>query len=195
MNKKSPQVDGFLRKSKRWQKELSKLRAIALDSDLTEEMKWRAPCYTFQKKNIILLNGFKEFCVVMFVKGVLLKDAEGVLAMPGENSQAVRWMKFTNVREIARMQPILKSYISEAIAVEKAGLKVKLKKTSDFKIPEEFQEKLDEIPALKAAFAALTPGRQRGYLYYISGAKQSQTRASRVLKCMPGILKGKGLFD
>ena len=168
---------------------------IVLDCGLTEELKWGKPCYTFQKSNIVLIHGFKEYCALLFFKGALLKDAKGILIQQTENVQAARQIRFTNVREIVEMEPILKAYIHEAIEVEKAGLKVKLKKTTEFKIPEEFQNKLDEIPALKTAFAALTPGRQRAYLLYFSGAKQSKTRESRVEKCMPQILKGKGLDD
>jgi uncharacterized protein YdeI (YjbR/CyaY-like superfamily) len=195
MNKMNPKVDGYLRKSKKWHEELQKLRMIVLGSQLTEEVKWRVPCYTFQKNNVVLLGRFKECCVLNFVKGALLKDPNGVLVKPGENTQAGRWIKFTSVREIVEMKTILKAYINEAIEVEKAGVKVNFKKTSEFKIPEEFQTKLDEIPALKTAFAALTPGRQRAYILYFSAAKQSKTRESRVEKCMKQILNGKGLDD
>jgi uncharacterized protein YdeI (YjbR/CyaY-like superfamily) len=195
MNKMNPKVDGFLRKSKQWQKELQKLRTIILDCQLTEEVKWRVPCYTFQGRNVLFIGRFKESCVLSFIKGALLKDAKGILIQQTENSQSVRVIRFTNVQQIVELEPVLKAYINEAIGVEKAGLKVNLKKTSEFKIPEEFQTKLDEIPALKTAFAALTPGRQRGYLLYFSAAKQSKTRASRVEKCMRQILNGKGLDD
>jgi uncharacterized protein YdeI (YjbR/CyaY-like superfamily) len=171
------------------------LRKIILDCGLTEELKWGHPCYTFQKSNIVLIHGFKEYCALLFFKGALLKDANGILVQQTENVQAGRQIRFTNVREIVEMEPILKTYISEAIEVEKAGLEVDYKKTSEFKIPEEFQKKLDEIPALKTAFDALTPGRQRGYILYFSGAKQSKTRESRVEKCMRQILNGKGLND
>ncbi len=152
-------------------------------------------CYTFQKSNIVLIHGFKEYCALLFFKGALLKDANGILIQQTENVQAARQIRFTNVREIVEMEPILKAYIYEAIEVEKAGLKVNFKKTSEFKIPEEFQKKLDETPALKKAFAALTPGRQRGYLFYFSQPKQSKTRESRVEKCKQQILNGKGLND
>jgi uncharacterized protein YdeI (YjbR/CyaY-like superfamily) len=195
VNKPNPKVDGFLQKAKKWREELSKLRTILLDSPLTEEIKWRIPCYTLNGKNVILINGFKEFCTISFVKGALLKDAKGILLKIGENTQAGRWIKFTNVEQIAKLESVLKAYIREAIAVERAGLKVKFKKISDFKVPEEFQAKLDEVPALKKAFAALTPGRQRAYLLHFSGAKQSKTRAARVEKWMPQILSGKGLDD
>jgi len=191
----NPKVDGYLRKAKKWQKEFEKLRTIVLDCGLTEELKWGCPCYTFQKSNIVLIHGFKEYCALLFFKGALLKDANGILIQQTENVQAARQIRFTNVREIVEMEPILKAYIYEAIEVEKAGLKVNFKKTSEFKIPEEFQKKLDETPALKKAFAALTPGRQRGYLFYFSQPKQSKTRESRVEKCKQQILNGKGLND
>jgi len=191
----NPDVDWFFSKSKKWQEEVQKLRTIILDCPLTEELKWGCPCYTFKKSNIVLIHVFKEYCALLFFKGALLKDADDILIQQTENVQAARQIRFTNVREITQMEPILKDYIHEAIDVEKAGLKVKLKKTSEFKIPEEFQKKLDAMPALKTAFDALTPGRQRGYLFYFSKAKQSKTRASRVEKWLPQILKGKGLDD
>ncbi|MBA4462864.1 MAG: YdeI/OmpD-associated family protein [Nitrosopumilaceae archaeon] len=175
--------------------ELKQLRTILLDCGLTEELKWGVPCYTFQNSNIVLMSAFKEYCALGFFKGALLKDANGILDKPGENTQAARQIRFTNVREIVEMEPVLKAYIDEAIEVEKAGLKVDFKKTLEFEIPEEFQNKLDEIPALKTAFEALTPGRQRAYLLYFSQPKQSKTRESRVEKCMPQILDGKGLHD
>jgi uncharacterized protein YdeI (YjbR/CyaY-like superfamily) len=195
MNRMNPKVDGYLRKSKKWQEELEKLRMIILDCQLTEELKWGKPCYTFQKSNIVVIIPLKEYCALMFCKGALLNDANGILIKPGENTQAGRWIKFTNVREIVEMETILKAYIYEAIEVEKAGLEVNYKKTSEFISPEEFQNKLDEIPALKTAFDALTPGRQRAYLLYFSAPKQSKTRESRVEKCMQQILNGKGLND
>ena len=167
---------------------------ILLDCQLTEELKWSKPCYTFQKSNIIIIIGLKEYCALVFCKGVLLNDANGILIKPGENTQAGRWIKFTSVREIVEMETILKAYIYEAIEVEKAGLKVNFKKNPE-PIPEEFQNKLDEIPALKTAFDALTPGRQRAYILYFSAPKQSKTRESRVEKCMQQILNGKGLND
>ena len=195
MNKMSPKVDGYIRKNKKWQEELQKLRTIILDCPLTEEVKWRVPCYTFQQKNVVFLGALKESCVLSFVKGVLLKDAKGILIQQTENSQSVRVIRFAHVQQIIELEPVLKAYINEAIEVEKAGLKVTLKKVSEFKIPEEFQTKLDEIPSLKKAFSALTPGRQRAYLLYFSGAKQSKTRESRVEKCMQRILNGKGIDD
>ena len=192
MNKMNPKVDGFLAKAKKWQEEMTKLRRISLASGLTEELKWGKPCYTFQKSNIVIIQGFKEFCALMFCKGALLKDPRGVLKKFGW--QAARRIPFNNVREIVEMESILKAYICEAVEAEKAGLKVNYKKNPE-PIPEELQNKLDEIPALKAAFDALTPGRQRAYILYFSGAKQSKTRESRVEKCMAQILKGKGLND
>ena len=191
----NPKVDVYFSKAKKWQKELEKLRMIVLDCQLTEELKWGVPCYTFQKKNIVLIHGFKEYCAILFVKGALLNDANGILIQQTESVQAARQIRFTNVREIVEMEPILKAYIYEAIEVEKAGLKVNFKKNTELIFPEEFQNKLDKIPALKAAFYALTPGRQRAYILYFSAPKQSKTRESRVEKCMQQILNGKGLND
>ena len=195
MNSMNPKVDFYFSKAKKWQEELEKLRMIVLDCGLTEELKWGVPCYTFQKRNIVLIHVFKEYCALLFFKGALLNDAKGILIQQTENVQAARQIRFTNVREIVKMKPILKAYIYEAIEVEKAGLKVDFKKTTEFKIPEEFQNKLDKIPALKTAFNALTPGRQRAYILYFSAPKQSKTRESRVEKCMQQILNGKGLND
>jgi len=189
----NPKVDGYLRKSKKWREEMEKLRMIALDCQLTEELKWAKPCYTFQESNIVILQGFKEFCALLFAKGALLNDPNNILEKPGENTQAARRIPFTNVREIVEMEPVLKAYIHEAVEAEKAGLKVKFKKTTEFIFPEEFQNKLDELLALKTAFDALTPGRQREYILYFSAPKQSKTRESRVEKCMRQILNGKGL--
>ena len=189
----NPKVDEYLRKATKWQQEFKKLRMIILDCGLTEELKWGKPCYTFQQSNIVIIQGFKEFCALLFCKGALLNDPSGILKKFGW--QAARRIPFTNVREIVEMEPILKAYIHEAIEAEKAGLKVNFKKTTDFVIPEEFQNKLDEVPALKTAFEALTPGRQRGYILYFSAAKQSKTRETRVEKCMQQILNGKGLND
>jgi uncharacterized protein YdeI (YjbR/CyaY-like superfamily) len=191
----NPKVDKYLSRAKKWQEEFEKLRMIILDCGLTEELKWGVPCYTFEKRNVVLIHGFKEYCALLFVKGALLNDAKGILITQTENVQAARQIRFTNVREIVKMKPILKIYIYEAIEVEKAGLKVNFKKTTEFIIPEEFQNKLDEIPALKTAFDALTPGRQRAYILYFSAPKQSKTRESRVEKCMRQILNGKGLND
>ena len=182
-------------KPKKWQEEIRKLRTIILDCQLTEELKWGVPCYTFQNSNIVLIHVFKEYCAILFVKGALLKDANGILIQQTENVQAARQIRFTNVREIVEMEPILKAYIHEAMEAEKSGLKVNFKKTTEFTIPEEFQNKLDEIPALKEAFDALTPGRQRAYILYLSSPKQSKTRESRVEKCIDLILDGVGLND
>ena len=188
-------VDAFLRKAKKWREEFEKLRMICLDSGLTEELKWGKPCYTYQKSNVVLIHGFKEYCALLFVKGALLKDPKGVLVQQTENVQAARQIRFTEVREIARMENILKAYLAEAIEVEKAGLEVNYKKTSEFKMPEEFQLKLDASAALKTAFQALTPGRQRAYIFYFSQPKQAKTRTSRIEKYMQQILSGKGLDD
>jgi uncharacterized protein YdeI (YjbR/CyaY-like superfamily) len=191
----NPKVDVFLSKAKKWRKEFEKLRTIVLACGLTEELKWMHPCYTLQGKNIVLIHGFKEYCALLFFKGALLKDGRGVLIRQTPNVQSARQIRFTSVREIVQMERTLKTCVFEAIEVEKAGLKVKLKKTSDFKIPDEFQNRLNEMPALKTAFEALTPGRQRAYPFYFSQAKQSKTRASRVEKCMQQILNGKGIND
>ena len=195
MTRLNPKVDAFLRNAKRWQKEMAKLRKISLSCHLTEELKWGKPCYLFQKSNIVLIHGFKEYCALLFFKGALLKDSRGILIQQTENVQAARQIRFTNLREIVEMEPILKAYIHEAIDAEKAGLEVSYKKTAEFKIPEEFQSKLDDVPALRRAFDGLTPGRQRGYLLHFSAAKQSKTREARIKKCMPQILKGRGLND
>jgi uncharacterized protein YdeI (YjbR/CyaY-like superfamily) len=190
----NPKVDVYLSKAKKWREEAEKLRMIILDCGLSEELKWGKPCYTFQKSNIVIIQGFKESCALLFCKGALLKDAHGILKKPGENTQAARRIPFTNVREIVELEPILKAYILEAVGVEKAGLEVSFIKNPE-PVPEELQFRLDEIPALKAAFNALTPGRQRAYILYFSAAKQSQTRASRVEKYRRQILMGKGLMD
>lgn len=193
--KMNPKVDWFFNKAEKWQEEFEKLRAIVLDCGLAEELKWGCPCYTFQKNNIVLIHGFKEYCALLFFKGALLNDDHGILVQQTENVQSARQIRFADLREIFEMEPILKDYIHEAVEAEKAGLKVKYKKTSDFVIPEEFQNKLDRVPGLKTAFDALTPGRQRGYIFYFSQPKQSKTRASRVEKYIPQILNGKGLDD
>jgi uncharacterized protein YdeI (YjbR/CyaY-like superfamily) len=194
-SKANPKVDAFIANAKSWQEELKKLRTMLLDSELSEELKWAEPCYTFQGKNVAIIIGLKESCALSFFKGALLKDVHGVLTRPGENTQSGRWIKFTSVREIVEMRSILKAYIREAIEVEKSGLKLKLRKTSDLKFPEELQIMLDEFPDFKAAFERLTPGRQRAYIFHFSAPKQSTTRESRVQKYMPQILKGKGLLD
>ena len=191
----NPKVDGFLTNAKKWREEFQKLRMVCLDCGLTEELKWGVPCYTFEKRNIVLIHGFKEYCALLFFKGALLNDARGILIQQTENVQAARQIRFTNLREIVETEPVLKAYIKEAIAVEKAGLEVNYERISEFVIPEEFQNRLDESPALKTAFDALTPGRQRGYILYFSAAKQSKARESRVGKCVLQILNGKGLND
>jgi uncharacterized protein YdeI (YjbR/CyaY-like superfamily) len=191
----NPKVDFFFNKANKWQEEYEQLRTIVIECGLKEELKWGVPCYTFQENNVVLIHGFKKYCALLFHKGALLKETNGVLIQQTENVQAARQIRFTNIREIIEMEAVLKAYIYEAIAVEKAGLKVEFKKSTEFTISEEFQNKLDEIPALKVAFYALTPGRQRAYLLHFSAPKQSKTRGSRVEKCMQKILKGKGLDD
>jgi uncharacterized protein YdeI (YjbR/CyaY-like superfamily) len=191
----NPKVDAFISRAEKWQKEYEKLRAIILECGLTEELKWGVPCYAFQNSNVVLIHGFKEYCAILFVKGALLQDARGILIQQTENVQSARQVRFTNVREIDELEPILKAYIYEAIEVEKSDLKVDYKKTVEYSVPDEFQNKLDEIPALQTAFDALTPGRQRAYLLYFSAPKQSKTREARIEKCMPQILAGKGLND
>ncbi|MEY9095593.1 YdeI family protein [Paenibacillus sp. RC84] len=191
----NPKVDEFLSKAKKWKEEYEKLRTIVLDCELTEEFKWMHPCYTFQNKNIVLIHGFKEYCALLFHKGALLQDTHGILIRQTENVQAARQIRFTTVQEIVELETILKAYIHEAIEVEKAGLEVNFKKNTDVVIPEELQTKFDEIPALKTAFEALTPGRQRAYILYFSEPKQSKTRVSRIEKYEQQILDGKGLND
>ncbi|WP_232074328.1 YdeI/OmpD-associated family protein [Spirosoma aureum] len=191
----NPEVDFYFSKAQTWQNELEQLRLIVLDCGLTEVLKWGSPCYTFQRSNIVLIHVFKEYCALLFFKGALLQNADGILIQQTENVQGGRQIRFTNVREIIQLKPLLKAYIYEAIEVEKAGLTVKFKKSTEFAIAEEFQHRLAEIPALKTAFDALTPGRQRAYLLYFAQAKQSRTRESRVEKCMPQILNGKGLNE
>ncbi|HEY5327949.1 MAG TPA: YdeI family protein [Mucilaginibacter sp.] len=194
-NTMNPKVDWFFNKAKQWQEEYGKLRMITLDCGLTEELKWGCPCYTFQVQNIVLIHGFKEYCALLFFKGALLNDANGILIRQTKDVQSARQMRFTNLLEIVELEPIVKAYIFEAVEVEKSGLKVALKTTADFAVPAEFQSKLDHIPALRTAFEALTPGRQRGYLFYFSQPKQSKTREARVEKYIPQILDGKGLDD
>jgi uncharacterized protein YdeI (YjbR/CyaY-like superfamily) len=191
----NPKVDWYFAKAGKWQKEVEKLRTIVLDCNLIEELKWGCPCYTFEKNNIVLIHLFKEYCALLFFKGVLLKDKKSILIQQTENVQSARQVRFTDIREIVKMEKTLKAYIYEAVEVEEAGLKVPLKKATEFSIPEEFQKKLDKNAALKTAFYALTPGRQRGYLLYFSSAKQSKTRESRIEKYSKQILKGKGLED
>ncbi len=188
-------VDFYFTKAKKWQEEIIKLRTIILDCHLSEELKWGCPCYRFQKSNIVLIHVFKEYNAVLFFKGALLKDANKILIQQTENVQAARQMRFSSLQQIEELAPILKAYIFEAVEVEEAGLKVPIKKTAEFATPEEFQHKLDNMPALKTAFKALTPGRQRAYLLHFSQPKQSKTRESRIEKCIPQILEGKGLND
>lgn len=191
----NPKVDEYLSKENKWQEEFEKLRMIILECGLTEELKWNKPCYMFRNNNIVIIQGFKEYCAIMFFKGALLKDPKGILIRPGENSQAQRQIRFTNVREIIEMEMIVKDYVERAVEVEKAGLEVEFKRTEEFSIPVELKNKFVETPALKSAFEALTPGRQRAYLLYFSKAKQSKTRESRIEKNMQKILDGKGLND
>jgi uncharacterized protein YdeI (YjbR/CyaY-like superfamily) len=190
-----PKVDVFIRKAEQWQEEYKKLRMIILDCGLTEEYKWMHPCYTFQESNIVLMHGFKEYCAILFIKGVLLKDPNGILIQQTENVQAGRQVRFTNVQQITALESVLKAFIFEAIEVEKSGLKVELKKTTEFNMPEEFIDKLESVPGLQEAFEALTPGRQRAYLLHFSAPKQSKTREARIEKWMPRILEGKGMGD
>lgn len=191
----NPSIDWFFNKAANWQQEFEQLRMIVLDCGLNEELKWGQPCYTFQKKNIVLIHGFKDYCALLFFKGALLNDAKNILIQQTENVQSARQVRFTNVKEILKIKVLLKAYIHEAIEVEKAGLKVEVKKTAAFKLPIELQNKFVEDPLLKTAFYKLTPGRQRAYLLHFASPKQSKTRASRIEKCIPQILNGKGLND
>ncbi|MFP3595295.1 YdeI/OmpD-associated family protein [Chryseobacterium sp. SIMBA_029] len=191
----NPKVDFFFDQAKQWQQEFEKLRAIALDTGLEEEVKWGCPCYTYHGKNVFLIHGFKEYCALLFFKGALLNDSEKILIQQSENVQASRQIRFTNLQEITDLEKAIKMYMYEAVEVEKAGLKVVLKETKEFEMPEEFQRQLDENIELKTAFEALTPGRQRAYLLHFSAAKQSKTRESRIKKYIPQILRGKGIND
>ncbi|PXX37862.1 YdeI/OmpD-associated family protein [Undibacterium pigrum] len=191
----NPKVDAYVSKAKTWKEEIELLRSIVLECPLTEELKWGNPCYTHEDKNVVLIHVFKEYAALLFFKGSLLKDSKGVMIQQTENTQATRQLRFTSVSEISKLRTTIKAYVKEAIAVEKAGLKVEFKKTTEFNMPEEFQAKLDSMPKLKKAFDALTPGRQRAYLLHFSSAKQSKTRESRVEKAIPQILDGKGLDD
>ena len=194
-NKMNPIVDKFINKDPKWQAEFAELRRIVLDCDLTEDFKWGVPCYTFQNNNVVLIHGFKEYCAILFVKGSLLRDTQGILIQQTANVQAARQIRFTNLKEIIAKESILKDYIKEAIEVEKSGVEVEFKKSTEFAIPEEFQNKLNENSDLKTAFEALTPGRQKSYLLYFSAPKQIKTREARVDKYIPQILSGKGLDD
>ena len=191
----NPEVDFYFDKAEKWQEELGRLRMLVLDCGLTEALKWGVPCYTFGKSNVLLIHAFKEYCALSFFKGALLNDTDGILIQQTENSQAARQIRYTSVQQIAEMEAILKATIDEAIEVEKAGLEVDFKKTTEFTIPEELQNEFDEIPELKTAFESLTPGRQRAYLLYFSAPKQSKTRKARLQKNMQQILNGKGLND
>ncbi len=194
-SKTNPKVDFYFIKNKQWQNELKHLRMIILESGLDEELKWGVPCYTLEKSNVVLIHGFKKYCAILFVKGALLKDSKGVLIQQTEHVQAARQIRFTNIKEVIQNASIIKAYIKEAIQIEKAGLKVELKKSTELLFPEEFQKKLEKTPALKKAFFALTPGRQRAYNLFFTAAKQSQTREARIEKCIKQILAGKGLND
>ena len=191
----NPKVDWFFDKDAKWQEEYAELRTFVLDCGLTEELKWGCPCYTSQENNVVLIHGFKDYCALLFMQGALLKDEQGILIQQTENVQAARQIRFKNFQEILKSESIIKAYIKEAIEIDKAGLKVELKKTTEFKMPEEFQQLLDDMPELKTAFHALTPGRQRGYLLYFSAPKQAKTREARIEKYVPQILIGKGLDD
>lgn len=191
----NPKVDFYFDKAKKWQTEIKKMREIVLECHLAEELKWGSPCYTYEKKNIVLIHVFKEYCAFLFFKGALMKDKKGILIQQTENVQAARQIRFTDIKEIKKLEATLKAYIYEAIEVEESGAKVEFKKTKEFEMPEEFQKKLDKNAKLKTAFNALTPGRQRAYLLYFASAKQSKTRESRIEKCIPQILDGKGLDD
>ncbi|WP_145049300.1 YdeI family protein [Paenibacillus xylanexedens] len=191
----NPKVDEYLSKAKTWKEETVRLREIILDCGLTEDYKWMHPCYTVQNKNVVLIHGFKEYCALLFHKGALLKDTEGILIQQTNNVQAARQIRFTNVEQIDEMEHLIKAYIQEAVEIEKSGQKVEMKQTTEYTLPEELSQKFDEMPELKTAFEALTPGRQRAYIYYFSDAKQSKTRASRIEKFVKPILDGKGLND
>jgi uncharacterized protein YdeI (YjbR/CyaY-like superfamily) len=195
MNGTNPKVEAFLKEAGKWREALARLRAIALGCGLTEEIKWAKPCYTFRGSNVAIIIGFKEYCSLLFFKGALLKDPHGILIKPGENTQAGRQIRFTSLGEIVRLESILKGYVRQAIDVERAGLKVPFKKPAEQKIPAEFRSKMEEVPTLKAAFKALTPGRQRAYLIHFAAPKQSKTRVSRIEKCMKQILRGEGIHD
>ncbi len=195
MEKTNPKVDRYFNKAGKWQEEVKQLRTIVLDCGLTEELKWGHPCYTLNKNNVVLIHDFKEYCALLFHKGALMKDPKDILIQQTENVQSARQIRFTALNQIIKLKTTIKAYIKEAIAIEKAGLKVELKKTSEYKMPEEFKNELKENSELKTAFEALTPGRQRGYLLYFSAPKQSKTREARVKKYIKHIIDGKGLND
>lgn len=191
----NPKVNFFFNDAKQWKKEFQKLRTIALSTELVEDLKWGCPCYTYEGKNIFLIHGFKEYCALLFFKGALMKDPDHILIQQSKNVQAARQIRFTGVEEINDLEEILRSYMFEAVEIEESGAKVEMKKTKEFEMTEEFQSKLDQDPALKEAFKALTPGRQRAYLLHFSSAKQSKTREARIEKCIPQIMDGIGLND
>lgn len=191
----NPKVEQFLSKAKKWQDEMTLLREIILECNLTEDFKWMHPCYTLDNANIVLIHGFKDYCSLLFFKGVLMKDEKGILIQQTENVQDRRQIRFKNVEEIEKLESIIKDYINEATAIEKAGLKVVMKTTAEFNVPQEFKIVLDDMPELNKAFYALTPGRQKAYLLYFSSAKQAKTREARIEKYMDKILDGKGLDD
>ncbi|MFZ1754063.1 MAG: YdeI family protein [Caldilineaceae bacterium] len=195
MSGMNPAVDFYFRKADQWKAEFEKLRTIILECDLSEELKWGHPCYALEGSNIVLMHGFKEYCALLFMKGALMQDPNGILVQQTKNVQSARQIRFTNLQEIEAMEAVLKAYVAEAVRVEKAGLQVEFKQSTDFEFPEEFINKLEEVPGLQDAFEALTPGRQRGYLLYFSGAKQSKTRTARIEKYVPHILEGKGIND
>lgn len=191
----NPKVDAYFERQETWQAEKRALRTILLSCGLTEELKWGEPCYCLDKANLVIIHAFKDHCALLFFKGALMKDPNGILIRQTENVQSARQIRFTGVGEIGQMKEILIAYVEEAVAVEKAGLKVAFRKTEDFPVPEEFQARLDADAALKSAFGSLTPGRQRAYLLHFAGAKQASTRETRIDKCTPDILAGKGLND
>lgn len=195
MNRTNSDVEWFFTKASKWQEEYELLRAIVLDGGLTEELKWGCPCYTLDKRNVVLIHGFKDYCALLFMKGALLEDRHHILVQQTEHVQASRQIRFTGADQIRKMEPVLKEYIKRAIEVEKAGLKVEMKSTKEFRMPEEFKAVLDDMPDVKTAFEKLTPGRQRGYLLYFSAAKQSKTREARIEKYLDKILQGKGVDD
>ncbi len=191
----NPKVNFFFENAGQWQEEFEKLRAIALSTELAEDVKWGCPCYTYEGKNIFLIHGFKEYCAFLFFKGALMKDPDNILIQQSKNVQAARQIRFTDVGQINDLEEVLRSYMFEAVEIEESGAKVEMKKTKEFEMAEEFQEKLDQNPALQEAFKALTPGRQRAYLLHFSSAKQSKTREARIEKCIPQIMDGIGLND
>lgn len=191
----NPGVNWFFDKKTKWQQAYLELRDIVLSTGLTEELKWGCPCYTLDKSNVVLIHGFKDYCALLFMKGALLKDPKKILIQQTANVQSARQIRFTSTEEIIKQKALIKSYVKEAVAVEKSGAKVELKKTAEYKMPDEFKAALDEMKDLKTAFYKLTPGRQRGYLLYFSSAKQAKTRNERVEKYIPKILDGKGLDD